>query len=150
MDISKHIIDTKKSEGVWIPFPFSDDGDGEKPAEFLIAYAGTSKKYKKALTAKSGRHSAAMIRANPDLAETIAREAMADGVLLDWKGLRNGADPLPCTRENKLKVLGIPEMQEWIWNQANDAALFRTEARAEDAADLKSGDPVDTGVGSGN
>lgn len=140
MDISKLKTDEDKAQGTWIKAPFSEDD--ESPAEFLIAYTGTSKAYKRALVRGTRKHSQVELKQKPELAEAITREAIADGILLDWRGVREGDKPLPCTRENKLRVLAIPEIQEWLWTQANEAANFRAEALAEDAAALKSGDSV--------
>lgn len=140
MDISKLKTDDKKAKGTWIKAPWSEDD--ETPAEFLIAYTGASKEYKRTLVKGTRKYSQVELKNKPELAEAITREAIAEGILLDWRGVKEGDKPLPCTRENKLLVLSIPEIQEWVWNQANEAANFRAEALAEDADTLKSGDPV--------
>ncbi len=140
MDITKIKTDDEKAQGTWIKSPWGDDE--ESPAEFLLAYTGTSKAYKRAIVRGTRKHSQQELKQRPELAEGITREAIADGILLDWRGVREGDKALPCTRENKLKVLGIPEVQDWVWTQANEAANFRAEALAEDADALKSGDPV--------
>lgn len=140
MDITKLQTDEEKAAGVWIKAPWSED-DGPA-AEFCIAYTGTSKTYKRALVRGTRKHSQVELKQKPELAEAITREAIAEGILLDWKNVFEGEKPLPCTKENKLKVLAITEIQEWLFNLANDAANFRAEALAEDADALKSGDPV--------
>ncbi len=129
MNIASMKTDEARAKGVWLPY------DG---AEFLVAYA-ESTAYKRAVNKARLKRSPAEIRRKPELLEQIAAEAMAEAVLLDWRGVKNGEEDFPCTPANKLTLLAIPEFRDWLATQCNDANNFKSEAIASDAADLKSG-----------
>ena len=128
MNLRDYITSPSKESGVWISY------DG---AEFLIA-AITRPEYNRALEKhRKGRPLAKLQRDN-ETAKQIITEALADAVLLDFRGVKDGDSDLAPTRENRLAVLAIPSLREWIVEQASTIANFQAEATAEDAEALKS------------
>lgn len=138
MNLREHTTDkNKSSKGVWKEF------DG---AQFLIAASNTPA-YTRALSAATKRFPINKIRKDAALAAQAAREAMADAVLLDWKGVNDGPNEVKCTRENKLALLEIEAFRDWLATEAQDVSNFQAEAMAEDAETLKSGRDVVGEVG---
>lgn len=118
--------------GVWLPF---------MGAEFLIASQDTGR-YDKALMKNTRKENAAEIRRDPEILTGIVIRTVAETLLLDWKGVKDGATELKPTMENKIKVLKIREFRDWVSSIATDVSNFRAEALAADAEDLKSGPEV--------
>jgi hypothetical protein len=129
--------DGKVKEGVWLEY------DG---AKFLIASSGTPK-YTRALQRAFKGVPQHKVRDNPELANKATISAIADTVLLDWQGVKSGETPVPVTRENKLALLAIVPIREWVALESQNLANFRAEALAEDAEELKSGASVVDAVG---
>lgn len=127
--------ETAEKQGVWIPF---------MGAEFLIASA-SAPAYKAALAKHSKDTSPHLLRANPSIGENIARRAMADAVLLDWRGeVKDGELALdPTNREHRMTLLSVRPFAEWVAEQSTALQNFQDEARRELETDLKSCDPVD-------
>lgn len=138
MDLKDHKTDkTKSAAGVWLTY------DG---AQFKLAATGTPE-YTRAMAKAARKHPTHKVRKDAALAANIAREALADAVVLDWKGVTDQGKEVPCTRENKLALLDIEAFREWVSTEAQDVANFQAEALAEDAAAVKSGSPVVGEVG---
>lgn len=115
--------------GVWLEF------DG---AQFLVAsIKGTA--FSTAVARRSRKLNPAEMKKKPELFLQLQTEVIADKILLDWKGVEDNGEPVPCTRENKLRVLALPEFREWLETASSDMENFRQEATAEDAEALKSG-----------
>lgn len=126
------------AQGVWIPYC---------GAEFLIA-SQDSDRYDKTLVRNSRKQNAAELRRKPELMQAVVIETMAETILLDWRGVEDDGKPLPCTPENKRKLLAIRELRDWISGQSAEVENFRKEALAADAEDLKSGPSMAPEMGS--
>lgn len=114
-----------EKEGVFVRF---DD------IEFRIASTNTSA-YKRAVSRHTKSIPQHKVRHDPSLVDMPLAEAFADTVLLGWKGeLKDGERVLdPMVREDRLTVLKIPQIREWIAGQAGDLGNFQ---KAEDAAEV--------------
>lgn len=115
-------------DGVWIDF--------EDDARVKIAANGNPA-HQRAL-AKHAKKFGNRLKRDPLAGRELAAEAMADAIVLDWEGFTENGEPLPCTRENKIKLLNIPAFADWAASQCQDIANFQKEATAEDAETLKS------------
>lgn len=139
MDISKFAVAADKKDGVWLQF---------EDASFLIAYAHRPQFTRTSVRVKK-RFPDQKIKQDPMLAQRMVIEIMAECVLLDWKNVRERGKLLPCTIENRIKLLEIEPFREWVASESRELFNFQAEAEAEDAAALKSVGGVDTEVGEG-
>lgn len=132
MDIGQFKADASLIEsGVWIK--------GPEGSEFLIRSAD-SKAYRRALAKLARNEQSAKLRKKPELQLQLTIQAMAQEILIDWRGIEDQGKPLPCTLENKVLLLGVTELRSLISEEAQDIANFRKEGQAADAADIKSSD----------
>lgn len=124
-----------ETEGVWLEF---------MGAQFKLASAA-SPAYRAALTKHGRKHSPHEIRRNTELADTINREAMADAILLDWKGDVNDGDEAleAANREHRIRLLQVRPFAEWVASECQNIANFQTEGREDLESDLKSRRPLD-------
>jgi len=130
MDITQlQTDDTLREKGTWITY-----GD----AKFLIR-STDSRQYRRAIMQHAKGKGGRATKEAESLHE-MSIEALADAILLDWENVKENGVPLACTRENKLKVLKIAPIREFIAGEAQDIEAFRKEAEAEDAEAIKSGD----------
>lgn len=130
---------TAEVKGVWCKF---------EDAEFLIA-SSNSTKYRRALGRRGKSEAGGLRRADPTALDRVTIEAMADGILLDWRGnVQWQGKELPYSRENSLLLLGIPPFREWVATQASDLSNFQTESEEAAKGALKSGSGVEPPVGS--
>lgn len=123
----------RETEGVWVEF-----GDG---AEVLVARAGNSRH--EALARKLRKpHEVRFRNGNlpPDLELALGIEAMAQTILLDWRGFEDDAgQPVPYSTEAaRQKLAELRDFREAVSLIASDMELYRTE-RMEEAADLGKG-----------
>lgn len=66
-----------------------------------------------------------------DIWEKITIEAMAETILLDWKGFKDDGKLVPYSRENAIKYLTeYKDFREQISGLSNELALFQTESEA--------------------
>lgn len=137
MNISDFKVATDKKDGVWLQF---------EDAEFLVAYAHRPE-FNRVTARIAKKFPAYKLKADPALYQQMTIEIIAECILLDWKNVNDGGVPLPCTLENKLKLLAIEPFREWISNESRELANFREEALAEDAGHAKSGGDLDAKVG---
>lgn len=133
MDLSKIRTLPAKTSGIWFEL---DD------ARFLIAY-GKGPAYQRALKSRVQKVSQNRLKQEDGLAERINREAMAEAVLLDFEGITENGVPLANTFENRVKILEIAELAEFIAASAQDVTNFRAEGEAKDVDALKSTPSVD-------
>ena len=130
MDISKLKQDESlAADGVWVEM---------EDARFKIR-STDSKTYRKAMT-KIAKRNQTRLRKDPEAIHEATIEGLADGILIDWQGIEENGQPLPCNDANKRKVLQIETIRTFLATEAQDLANFQREGQAEDAADLKSGD----------
>lgn len=119
---------TLEKEGVWKTY---------EDAEFKIAGVN-SPAYQRALRRHGATISASKIKNDPAVQDKILIEAMADGILLDWKGnVKMKGKNLPVTRDNKIVLLSIPVFRTWIAEQMQEIENFQSEKAAEEDAAAK-------------
>lgn len=122
----------KEKQGVWRPF---------QGAEFLIASARNDK-YIRALRRKFDSLTPSD-RKKPAKTDPLLIEAMAEHILLDWRGeVKNGAVDLKPDIENRKLLLGSAVFREWVATEALDVANYIEGGEAEEVETLKSGDTV--------
>lgn len=124
LQLNLKAIDLDISEsGVWLEY---DDG-----IEFLIArantpgYRGAVKKIQKIHKRQIDSDTLSDAKA-----DKLAAETMADWVLKDWKGLKNGKIDFEYNRENCIAFLSDErylEIRRWIMVQADDLENYRLE-----------------------
>lgn len=104
-----------------------------KDAEFLIG-GQNSPKYQRGLRRHAANESATKVKNDPETQDRILIEAIADGILLDWRGnVELNGEKLTCTRENKIKILSIHAFRAWVSEQMQEIENFQAaEAKAED------------------
>ncbi len=85
-----------------------------------------------------GRQNSHRLKRDTELQQKITVQCMAETILIDWDGVTDNGQPLPCTPENKLTILAIPEIRDLVSSEAQDLANFRQEAAAKDADEIKS------------
>lgn len=133
MDLKQLATDSEKNEnGIWMPY---------EDAEFRIASAH-SRRYREALAAQIRKVPQHARQSLPAM-DKATIEAMATGVLLDFRGVKNNGVDLENTRENRIAILQIPQMREWIADQAQALANFQEEGLRADLEDMKSEPPVE-------
>ena len=131
MDITKLKQDTDLAEsGVWVDY---DD------ASFLIC-STDSRRYRRVVTKLAKKRNPATMRKDPEAMHEMTVESLAEGILIDWKNVKDGDKDLPPTLENKIRLCEIESIRTFLATEAQDFANFQREALAEDAAELKSGD----------
>lgn len=127
MELDTIITDAAlETEGVWRKF---------EDAEFRIA-GSNSPRYQRALRRHGQTVNQSKLKHDIPTQEKLLIEAMADAILIDWRGnLTLKGKKLAPTRENKIVLLSIPAIRNWVADQMQDIANFRTEQdAAEDAA----------------
>lgn len=142
MKLSSFVTDTSlEQEGVWV-----DIGDG---AEIRVARAGNPEH--EALLRKLRKPHEKRFRSGeipPDLAKSIAVEAMARHILLDWRGItEDDGTPIPYSYENAKRLLGLRDFREMVAEIAMEAETFRAQEIREAGAELSTFPPVAPGVG---
>ena len=113
----------KEEEGVWIDLNedisikirrYRSRAAQEAAKEFSKEYAGP--KNKKLTTAQT---------------EELTTKVLAKSIIADWKGVEDDDGPIPCTFENKFKILNDPEMndfREFVANASYERDVFAIEA----------------------
>ncbi len=117
---------TKESEGVWVPW---------EDAQIKVGRVG-GPAYQKALRARTKMGSRGF-RQTDEHQTNILCEVMADAVLLDWKGIKEGGKPVPFSRDNAYAMLKkYAQFRDEVTALASNFELFRTEE--EDDAEKNS------------
>jgi hypothetical protein len=137
MNLTNFSVSEDKRDGVWLDF---------EDAQFLVAYAHRPE-FNRATARIQKRYPSHKLKADPALYQRMSIEIIADCILLDWKNVFEGTTTLPCTLENKVRLLEIEPFREWISNEARELANFKAEALAEDAAAVKSSNPMAAPMG---
>jgi len=138
MDLNSFRTDANLSKGKWIEY--------SEGTRFLIASA-YDPSYKKALRQRVAKIPAHKLKNDPELAEKIAAEVMAEKILLSWEGVTDNGVVLQPTPEERRKAMQIPAFRDWVAEQANDLSNHQAEGEAAATEELKSGpglaDPVE-------
>ena len=118
-------------DGVWVPYR-----DG---VEFLIARAGNKnfRKVAQHLYKKNARILDRNDEAAADKLTEIIIEAMAKGILLNWKGSPVfGGEALPYSMDNARKILGHERFKDWVEAQSKDEEQYAAVQEEEDGENL--------------
>lgn len=127
-----------EKETKWI-----EDEDG---TEFLIA-AYENPRHLQAVNTATRKFSAQKSYRDTDLQKQIAAEAMAEGILLNWKGVQLDENTeFPYSRENAIRLLMNDEARQYIAMQSVEYRAQLSREREADEASLKSGSPVSFAV----
>ena len=116
---SLYVDPSRGEEGVWVDF-FSG-------AQLKIAYS-EGKKYKAALARLAKQHRLELDDSNEnsfDLIQNITAQAMAEHLLLDWKGIVIGGEEKPYTKElGRLVLSSHAKLREFVSEKAGDPKTF--------------------------
>lgn len=120
----------RERHGLWL-----DYGDA---GEFLVARAGgANKAYEKALNRITKPHRRALEAEaiDNDKAFDLMKQAFAEAVVLDWKGVTNAeGEELPYSKDNCLWLLReLDDLFHALREDAHKASLFRAALREEAA-----------------
>lgn len=111
----------KKDSGVWTTYEGS---------EFLIA-SSSNPKYAKALVANQRPFKKQIEKGtiDPDDASNLLAKSIAQGLLLDWRGVQNSAgEDVPYTLEAAVGVLkAVPSFREFVMEFAQDEDAYKRE-----------------------
>ena len=119
-----------ETEGIWYEF--------DKETKFRLARAGgANMRFAKALEAKTRPYRRQIENGtiDNDLANSLLREAFAETVLLDWKGV-SGPDgvALEYSAANAVKLFEqLPDLFTELQNEATRLSNFRNEQVEADA-----------------
>lgn len=127
MDLKKEYGTNRKSEvdGVW-----EDFGGG---TTVLIARIG-NENYQKVFRRISKPYQNAIRRGTlgNDKAEDLLIQAMADCIVLDWKGLKEDDKPVKFSKEECVRVLKeYKDFRDHVSELANSMEIFRQEMDSE-------------------
>lgn len=63
-----------------------------------------------------------------EMVESQLNQQLAECILLDWKGMKEGGVVLPFSKENALRIFGDPKLHDFrdlVLNLSQNARLFR-------------------------
>ena len=62
--------------------------------------------------------------------ETILKRQLAEGVIVDWKGVRNNktGKEIPYSKEAALQMMNMKDFREFVYQAANSRDTFREKA----------------------
>jgi hypothetical protein len=119
MRLSDFKTDLKaEEEGVWVPY-----GGG---FEVKLGRIG-NRRFKEFMMKKGKPHMRKLSSGSMDLdiADTLMRDAIAETILLDWKGLLDDdGKPIPFSKEEAKKALAIEDFYKEIFAMAQERELF--------------------------
>ncbi|MEZ0231900.1 MAG: hypothetical protein ACAH12_03600 [Methylophilaceae bacterium] len=127
MDLKKQFGTNKKQEleGVW-----TDIGDG---AQLLVARFG-NKNYKDAAK-RLGAPYKAVIRAGnlkDEVSDKLTTEALAEGVLLGWKGLKDDGKAVTYSKDEAIRLMTeYPDFRDQVLSLSTSIELFQSQEEAE-------------------
>jgi len=124
MDLSRFKTDTAlEDDGVWTTIDAASD------AEIRIARIG-NRRYRETMARRLKPYRRALRAGSLDesVSERITAEVLAETVLLDWRGLSVGGDPLPYSRETARDLLldpGYRDFRDLVVELAGELDLYR-------------------------
>lgn len=129
MDISKIATDkTLEASGAWIQY---DD-----ETSFLVASL-RSKTYRAAFDREKADLARKFKKPSREQTEEALMRCYAESILLGWKGVVENGTEIPCTIDNRLRVLQTcPSVWDFIVNKANEYETFQREIVEEAKAAL--------------
>jgi len=128
MELNTFTVTDDAENGVWV--------DMGNDARIKVARMN-NKKYKRSIKTLSTPYKR-MIQMNAlpdDTAEQILNKAMAEAILLDWEGLKLNGEELPYNRDNAMKILSDPALEDFrnvVMDISNDMELFREQEQEEE------------------
>lgn len=130
MDLNAYRTDrAAEEEGVWVNL------DGQTSVRVARS---NSKRFAEALNKYRKPHRQAIRSGtlSEDQADAVIVAAVAEAVLLDWKGLKEDGKDVPATLENRTRVLTeYRDFRNVVAELAADMANFRTSEIEADAQD---------------
>lgn len=113
----------KSDEGVWCPVDATTD--------IKIARYG-NRTFQRALKRVMKPHKVMIDRGtlDDDTADRLLVEALAEGILIDWKGMTQAGKPLEYTHAEAVKVLMNKELRDFrelVVSLSQDMQMFRDE-----------------------
>lgn len=122
-DLDSLFVDPAQGEeGVWVDF--------YSGSQLKIAYS-ENKKYKARLAKLAKQHRLELDDSNEESYELIQRitcQAMAENLLLDWKGIVIGGVEKPYTKELGFQALAsYPKLREFVSEKAADPQTFKAK-----------------------
>lgn len=123
MDITKATPSEEAVEnGVWVEW--------DEETKFLIR-STESKEYTRAMQ-KHGRKLKGEQAKSIAAARRLTMQCMKEAIIIDWEGLFENGKKLDCTPENIEKVLKVPELRDFIADQAVEHANFLQASTQKD------------------
>jgi hypothetical protein len=93
---------------------------------------GTNVAYDRAVQKHMRPHRSKTGYLDNDVYVDVLKQAYADAVVLDWRGIEFDGEPLPYSRENALKLMReLPDLWDVIKTHAEKLANFQHEEIAE-------------------
>lgn len=137
MSLYKQFTTDNKLEREGILLEYGNASNGQ-PITIRVARAGGSNaQYQKRMEAlvKPYRRQIQTETIDPKQVEKLIRQVYAETVVLGWENVEDAdGKPMPFTRENCLKLFeDLPDLFADIQEQAQRAALYRTEIREAEA-----------------
>jgi len=135
MDLNLFKTDEKKSdEGVWCPV--------DAVTEIKIARYG-NRVFQRALKNAMKPYKQLIDRGaiDDDTADRVLVTAIADGILLDWRGMTRNGKELPYSREEAVKILldkSLRDFRALVVELSQDMQMFRDAEIEEAAGNLQS------------
>lgn len=132
MDLTKIKTDEQAKEaetdGLWTEIHVLGES-----CEMLIARLG-NRKYERLLDRKLEPFRRKRGRIKDEVRDKIMVECVAEAVLLDWRGLKNGVEPFAYSKENAILLLTqYRDVYDAVLVAATEAERFRLEALEEEA-----------------
>lgn len=128
MSLNLSVTDANaETDGVWVSFPLVDG------IEIKVARFG-NKNHEKALKRLRKPFTAYNKEPSDEQAERITIESLVEAVLLDWRGVMEGDEELPYSKETAMRVLSMPEARDFldfVVKAAIDLDTFRKERTQE-------------------
>lgn len=132
MDLSKIKTDEQAQaaevDGLWTEVSVLGE-----VCEMKIARLG-NRKYERLLDRKLEPHRRKRGRISNEVRDRIMVECVAEAILLDWRGLKNGDEPFDYSYDNAVLLLTqYRDVYDAVLIAANEAERFRLDAIEDDA-----------------
>lgn len=124
MALNIGVTDTKAEiDGIWVPFPLNPEIE-VKIARFMNhAHEKALKRLRQPYTSYGKALTEAQER-------RIFIESLAEAVLLDWKGIKDGEQEIAYSKEEAMRILSLDEardFRDFIATVSSDMDTFRKE-----------------------
>jgi len=136
MDLNVFETDANKSnDGVWCPV--------DTETEVKIARYG-NKNFQRSLQREMAPYKRIINTGamKDDVADKIMCTALAEGILVDWRGMKYGGEDLPYSIEAAVEILMNPKLRDFrqlVVELSQEMELFREEEVAESEGKSQAG-----------